>query len=109
MSAPGEQPLQFQRYIYWKLPASLAAQAAQAAQLMQQRLRERWPGLRASLWQREGAGPDGCLTWMETYAPQADSLDGCRVVWNAVELEAQSCLVRPFDMQRHIEDFSLRH
>jgi hypothetical protein len=109
VSEPTDLPLQFQRYIYWKLPANEAVQAAQSAYLMQQRLRERWPGLQARLWQREGCGPDGCVTWMETYAPQSGSLDGCRTVWSDVEVEAQTCLVQPFGMQRHIEDFSLRH
>jgi hypothetical protein len=62
-------------FIYYRINASSAASALQAAQAMQHRLRDQHPQLAARLWRRPdepGGSPTDEAptqqTWMETYS-----------------------------------------
>ena len=62
-------------FIYYRIDAGSAASALQAAQAMQQGLREKHPQLAARLWRRPDEPGDSPTddtptqqTWMETYS-----------------------------------------
>ena len=54
-------------YVYYKVDAARLLAAAAAARQLQERLIQRWPGLRMSVLRRPGED-QGQVTLMETYA-----------------------------------------
>jgi len=101
-------------FIYYRIDAGSAASALQAAQAMQQGLRDRHPLLAARLWRRPdepGRSPTQDTstddtptqqTWMETY-----SFDGTGVTPELqAEIEEAASVLVPFIVgTRHTEVF----
>lgn len=96
-------------FIYYRIHATSAASALNAAQAMQQGLREKHPQLAARLWRRPdepGSSPTDDTTtqqtWMETYS-FADT--GVTPALQA-EIEEAASVLLPFIVgSRHTEVF----
>lgn len=90
-------------YIYYRVSSRDEPAALQAASSMQERLRERHPGLAARLLRRPEPGADGLQTWMETYAlPGA----GVNTALENEIAEAASAWAAYISGPRHCEVFS---
>ncbi|MBW8829884.1 MAG: DUF4936 family protein [Burkholderiales bacterium] len=93
-------------FIYYRIEASSAAFALDAAQAMQYRLRTRFPTLAARLLRRPdepGTTPNDQQTWMEIYSsPDSGGISpGLQA-----EIEAEAAVLAPFIVgTRHIEVF----
>ena len=89
-------------FVYWKVAAGAAAQAAAATADFQQSLRAQHPGLQARLLQRaEGNGLTATL--METYALPPAGVD--RALQTAIEAAAVPALADWCQGRRHVEVF----
>ena len=92
-------------FIYYRVDATQAGEAVEAAARMQSALRERHPQLRAELLRR--ADDDAHATLMETYALDASTspagIDGA--LRADIESRAAEAMARWIVGTRHVEEF----
>ncbi len=89
-------------YIYWKAPGTIAAQARELVQAMQQGLREQHPKLTARLLRRPEES-QGLVTWMEVYAAPPPGITPA--LHAAIEAAAAPAMATLGIDKRHVEAF----
>ncbi|AKJ29534.1 DUF4936 family protein [Caldimonas brevitalea] len=87
-------------FIYYRIASADSRAALQAAQVMQQALRDGHAGLSAELWRRPEE-KDGMLTWMEIYTHPA----GVDAALEAAIADAAKALAPWLQSPRHVEAF----
>lgn len=92
-----------QLFIYYRVDPSRAEAVQAAVRGMQQRLRDEHPGLHAALLQRPGTPQRPELTFMETYAVDADVAPHGVSEAVAAHIEA---LAAALGVERHVEVFT---
>jgi hypothetical protein len=92
-------------FIYYRVnPYDLAAAVAEVREF-QAVLKQRFPGLQATLMRRPEPRDDGLITLMETYAVEATPLENAQTDWpRIVELAARP-LAPLVQSARHVEEF----